>query len=100
MIMILPIILLMFAAIMQFASIAVAKVTAEAAAMDGARMAIVDGDYQTAVRKVAGRYDSYSSNLSSGSDYVTVKVEIRAPVIFFKNSGSIPIKAEVTLRKE
>lgn len=108
---ILPLFLLMIIIVIQFAIAASAAVTAKAAAMDGARVAITDSgnDYRTAVQNVASSYNITSISKSESSDgmftYVTVHVTLEAPLLnnsaMFNTTGlSIPISAKVTLKKE
>lgn len=108
---ILPLFLLMIIIVCQFAISASAAVTAKAAAMDGARVAITENgdDYDTAVRNVASSYKVLSISKSESSDgkftYVTVKVTLEVPLLnnarVFNTTGlSIPVSSEVTLKKE
>ncbi|WP_284239462.1 TadE/TadG family type IV pilus assembly protein [Paenibacillus glycanilyticus] len=108
---ILPLFLLMIIIVCQFAISASAAVTAKAAAMDGARVAITENsdDYETAVRNVASSYKVLSVARSESSDgkftYVTVKVTLEVPLLnnarVFNTTGlSIPVSSEVTLKKE
>jgi Flp pilus assembly protein TadG len=103
---VLPLFMLVVVVVLQFASAATAKVTAEAAAMDGARMAMVEGNYQEAVRMVVdGKYSVESVSMQANGDYVTVKVTLQVPLLdsdgIFDTSGlSLPVSAEVTMRKE
>ncbi|MBO8165504.1 MAG: pilus assembly protein [Brevibacillus sp.] len=104
---ILPLFTLVVIIVWQFALAATAKVTAEAAAMDGARMAIVSenlDEVKAAVSKVAHQY-VHAVSLSGDREYVTVKVTLQVPLLdqdaFFDTTGlSLPVSAEVTLRKE
>ncbi|RXT07829.1 TadE/TadG family type IV pilus assembly protein [Ammoniphilus sp. CFH 90114] len=101
---VLPLFFLMVTIVWQFAAGAGAKLTAEAAAMDGARMAIVDGDYQAAAQNVASRYQGVVVTKAESGDYVTVSVRLEVPLFsnaFFNTTGlSLPISSDVTLRKE
>ncbi len=102
---ILPLFTLVVLVVLQFAMAATAKVTAEAAAMDGARMAMVDGDYDGAARKVAQKYSVTSVSKQDDGEYVTVSVTLQVPLLnndeLFKTTGlSLPVTAEVTMRKE
>ncbi|UFJ40800.1 pilus assembly protein [Brevibacillus humidisoli] len=105
---VLPLFSLMIIIVWQFALASTAKVTAEAAAMDGARMAIVSddrGDVEKAVSKVAHQYEHTVSLSDEGDDYVTVQVTIQVPLLdqdaLFDTTGlSLPVSAEVSLRKE
>lgn len=110
---ILPLFLLMIIIVVQVAMAASAAVTAKAAAMDGARVAMTrdssDEDYKTAVRNVASGYTVTSITRSDSSDglfqYVTVRVTMEVPLLnnkrLFDTTGmSIPVSAEVTLKKE
>jgi Flp pilus assembly protein TadG len=102
---ILPLFALVILVILQFAMAATAKVTAEAAAMDGARMAMVSGDYEGAARKVAQKYNVTSVSKQDNGDYVTVTVTLQVPLLnndeLFNTTGlSLPVTAEVTMRKE
>jgi len=108
---ILPLFLLMIIIVIQFAMAASAAVTAKAAAMDGARVAITDNgnEYITAVQNVASSYQITSVSKSESSDgmftYVTVHVTLEAPLLnnstLFNTTGlSIPVSAKVTLKKE
>jgi predicted transcriptional regulator len=102
---ILPLFALVILVILQFAMAATAKVTAEAAAMDGARMAMVNGDYEGAARKVAQKYEVTSVSKQDNGDYVTVTVTLQVPLLnnddLFKTTGlSLPVTAQVTMRKE
>jgi Flp pilus assembly protein TadG len=104
---VLPLFLLAVIIVWQFALAATAKVTAEAAAMDGARMAIVSddrADVEAAVSKVAHQYE-HSVSLSHDDRYVTVRVTLQVPLLnqdgLFDTAGlSLPVSAAVTLRKE
>lgn len=110
---ILPLFLLMILIVVQFALAASAAVTAKAAAMDGARVAITregfDEHYKQAVNNVASGYNVTSITRSESSDglfeYVTVKVTMEVPLLnndaLFDTTGlSLPVTAEVTLKKE
>lgn len=106
---VLPLFLFMVIIVWQFALAATAKVTAEAAAMDGARMAIVSDDrkdVEAAVSKVAYRYDhTVALSTDEAEGYVTVRVTLQVPLldqdVWFDTTGlSLPVSAAVTLRKE
>lgn len=106
---ILPLFTLVVLIVWQFALAATAKVTAEAAAMDGARMAIVSDerdDVVAAVSKVAHQYEhTVSLSGDKTGEYVTVKVTLQVPLLdqdaLFDTTGlSLPVSAEATLRKE
>lgn len=108
---VMPFFLLMIVIVWQFAVVAGAAITAKAAAMDGARAAMVDDSvqYETAVRNVAGGYPidkiERKSVLEGGEEYVTVKVKLRVPLFRHKvlvdmSKLTVPVSAEVTVRKE
>ncbi|MBP1930697.1 TadE/TadG family type IV pilus assembly protein [Ammoniphilus resinae] len=101
---VLPLFFLMIAIVWQFTIAAGAKMTVEAAAMDGARMAIVDGDYVSAATNVASGYQGVQVSKSDMGNYVKVRVQLQVPLInhgFFRTTGlSLPVSSEVTLRKE
>lgn len=105
---IIPLLLLMVVIIMQFAMVANTKIAAESAAMEGARMAIVDGDHNAAARNTASKYHVESvtkaETIEGDHTYVTVKVTINAPLIhnnwFKTNHLTLPVSSEVTMRKE
>jgi len=108
---VMPFFLLMIVIVWQFAVVAGAAITAKAAAMDGARVAMVDdsGQYETAVRNVAGAYSieaiERKSVIENGEEYVTVKVKLQVPlwrqkVLFDLSKLNVPVSAEVTVRKE
>ncbi|WJH34645.1 pilus assembly protein [Paenibacillus sp. CC-CFT747] len=102
----LPLFLLMIIIVWQCAMVASAALSAKAAAMEGARAAMVEGDYDRAARNMLGSYEVTSVSSSDvGSDYIQVSVTLNAPLLMsdklFNTSGlSLPITSKVTLRKE
>ena len=105
---ILPLFTIVILIVWQFALAATAKVTAEAAAMDGARVAMVGGqqaDVQHAVRNVASGYRVDLVSVNDDGTYVTVTVTLQVPLVnstrVFDTTGlSLPVSADVTVRKE
>lgn len=104
---VLPLFFLMVVVVWQFAVAAGAQMTAEAAAMDGARVAITDddaGNVQTAVNNVAGGYDGVSVETNDAGEHVTVTVTLQVPLLhnnmFDTSALSLSVDGDVTLRKE
>ncbi|WP_404453909.1 pilus assembly protein [Virgibacillus necropolis] len=97
-----PLIIFAFLLIWQMAMAAYTVVVSEAAARDGARVASVEGDYQTAVERSAYGLDVTSSLITGSSSYgkeVTVIVHAKMPMISIPFVGKLDytIDADATI---